>query len=133
RISLVAHTELRLALRQVSGPFYEVLFRESGAVPPEFGVVPANILDPKIRKALASLDLNAGSPATPPVGRPLRWGEWFAHSAKAADDRIGRVLQTYAAYLDADVLAALSDLRTSEFFELRLKGMDDFLEMNSHK
>ncbi len=133
RISLVAHTELRLALRQVSGPFYEVLFREIGAVPPEFGIVPVDILDPKSRKMLASLDLNAESPATTSEGRPLRWGEWFAYSAKAADERIGRVLQIYAAYLDAEVLAALSDLRTSEFFELRLKGLDEFLEMNSHK
>lgn len=132
RISLVAHTELRLALRQLSGPFYEVL-SESGAVLPEFGIVPENILETENRQVLASLDLNAESPATPASGRPLKWAEWFAYSAKAADDRIGRVLQIYAAYLDADVLAALSDLRTSEFFELRLKGMDELLEMNSHK
>jgi hypothetical protein len=129
RISLVAHRELRLALRQLSGPFYKVLSREFGAVQPEFGIVPANILDAKSRKVLASLDLNANAPVAP----PLKWGDWFAYRAKAADDGIIHVLQTYAAYLDADVLVTLSDLRTSEFFELRLKGMDKFLEMNSYK
>jgi hypothetical protein len=133
RVGLVAHTELRLALQQLSGPFYEVFLREAGDVPPEFGIVPANILDAKSRKLLASLDLNAESPATPAEGRPLKWGVWFAESAKAADGEIGRVLQTYAAYLDPDVLAALSDLRTSEFFGIRLKGMDDFLKANSFR
>jgi hypothetical protein len=133
RVSLVAHTELRLALRQLSGPFYEVLFREADVVPPEFGIVPANILDAKSRRLLASLDLNASSPATPAEGRPLKWGEWFAESATTADGEISRVLQTYAAYLDADVLAAISDLRTSEFFGLRLKGMDEFLKANAFR
>lgn len=133
RVALVAHTELRLALERLSGPFYEVFFRETGEVRPEFGIVPANILDTRSRKLLASLDLNALSPAVTGDGRRLKWGEWFGELAKAADDEIGRILQTYAAYLDSDVLAALSDLRTSEFFEIRLKGMDDFLKANSHR
>jgi len=58
RITVVAHTELRLALRQLTGNFTEA-FRDRGEAPPEFGLVPKDVLDPTKRAALAARDLRA--------------------------------------------------------------------------
>lgn len=127
RVTLIAHTELRRALRQLSGPFDDALWETGRSFSlGEFGIVPAGILDPQSRKALASLNLHAESPFTPAEGPPLAWGAALAENARAAAGQIDRVLQTYAAYLDADILVLISDLQTSEFFQLRLLGLDDF-------
>ena len=131
RITTVAHTELRLAIRQLSGPFFEVLFRETGQVPPEFGLVPLNVLDQPNRTVLAALDLNAASPFTPATGPPLKWWDAFQGSATNASKQIDRVLLIYAPYLDSDVLALVSELQTSEFLVMRLQRLGEHVTMNA--
>lgn len=121
KITLVAHTELRLALQDLSGWFVEVLFQAKvdTVVPGYQGPRTSGLIFPQAM-------LNDGDRAL--IAAKLEaqpgWKDSINDAAIRASAEIDRTLQIYAAYLDPDVLATVSALRHSEFL-FRIQHMDE--------
>jgi hypothetical protein len=125
----IAHTEIRLALRETIGPFFNLFgddTKESQSL-----LVPAHIEDPDRLKAVMRIDVRSKSPFDEGYG-PLSWDRVLKEAADRGAARIDRVMQIYASYLEPDVLEALSDIRNSEFLVLRLQGLDTDVEINKN-
>ena len=128
RITRVAHTELRLAIQHLSGWFVEVLVQTAANSyapgyqgPRTSGLAfPLCMLDKGDRELIAAA---TDVIARPPFSHSSGTREVIQSSSKEMSAQIDRTLQIYAAYLDSDILALLSDLRTSEFLE-RLHHLD---------
>ncbi len=112
KITRVAHTELRLALQDLSGWFVEVLWQAKldTVVPGYQGprtsglIFPQCMLDDRDRAMIAAkLKAQPG------------WRDSIKDAAIRSSAEIDRTLQIYAAYLSPDVLDAVSALRHSEF------------------
>jgi hypothetical protein len=112
KITRVAHTELRLALQDLSGWFVEVLWQAKlDTVRPGYeGPHTSGLIFPQCM-------LNDGDRAL--IAAKLKvqpgWKDRIKSSAITASGNIDRTLQIYAAYLNSEVLAAVSALRHSEF------------------
>jgi|GEM_PF-6724114 len=126
RIVSVAHAELRLALRSLSGLFLEIFGDEWS----EFTLVPKQILNRESRSRIAQTDLRAPGPYSRGDGIHPAWWQLFQDAASECATRIDRALQIYATYLDSNCLALISDLRTSEFFAFRMLKLREHIEMN---
>lgn len=59
------------------------------------------------------------------------WAEVLKGNADRGTERIDRAMQIYAAYVEPEVLEALSELRTSEFL-WRLRTLDEHVNTNTH-
>ena len=143
QIERVAHTELRMAIRNLLRPFFApypyslgwkaqpvaLFFATDGqSSSPVSHLVPLNVnpLDHEFRTNLASTDLHAPYPYSlgwkaQPV---IRWARAYQQTALRGSQDIDRVLLIYSAYLGSDVLVRVSDLRRAEFL-WRLVGLDD--------
>jgi len=112
KITHVAHTELRLALQDLSGWFVEALWQAKlDTVRPGYsGPRTSGLIFPQCM-------LNNGDRAL--IAAKLKNQPWRKEAIKDAAIRasgeIDRTLQIYAAYLDPDVLSLLSELRHSDF------------------
>ncbi len=112
KITRVAHTELRLALQDLSGWFVEVLWQAKldTVVPGYQGPHTSGLIFPKCM-------LNDGDRAM--IAAKLKaqpgWRDSIKSAAIRASGDVDRTLQIYAAYLSSDVLGAVSALRHSEF------------------
>lgn len=122
RITRVAHTELRLALQDLSNPFVGIIYQAKVATFPGYSdrntsglIFPFCMLDALDRRYIAA--------ATQPGAewRPIEGlMESIKNGAIRATAAIDRTLQIYAAYLDSDVLVTISELRHSNWLFLLL-------------
>jgi hypothetical protein len=123
----VADTEIRLALHTLTGWFF-MLVGDDG-LDARFALVPPHILDMQRVRAAQEIDirkpLEIFSPAT-------SWAELLESSATRGSQQLTQALQIYAPYLDPETLALLSELRTSDFLVLRLRGLSDYVSMNKN-
>jgi hypothetical protein len=125
-VASIAHAELRLALRRLTGPFLEI-FGDDWS---EFTLVPKQAMDGQARSRVAETDLRAQGPYTRTDDSKPAWWQIFQEAASQAAARIDRVLQIYATYLDAESLGLISELRSSQFLADRLLRLDDLVELN---
>jgi hypothetical protein len=123
----VAHAEVRLSLQTITGWFFELL----GDDRPEarFTLVPAQVFDTKSVQAAQTIDIRKPLTIFSP---PTTWAELLQTSADRGSQQLTQALQIYAPYLEPEVLALLSELRTSEFLVMRLRGLRDHVDMNKH-
>lgn len=121
KITRIAHTEIRLALQDLSGWFVEVLWQARlDTVRPGYqGPRTSGLIFPQCM-------LNDGDRAL--IAAKLKsqpgWKDSIQNAAIRGSGEIDRTLQIYAAYLDPDVLAAISALRHSEFL-FRIQRMEE--------
>lgn len=143
RLRLIAHAEVRLAVRVVTDPFF-VLFRVDNA--PHVGeFVPPHVLDDEALARVEHIDIRShwqnwepvpdgasylSVVETPGAYTRTTWAEVLREHAERGSARIDRALQIYAAYMEPEVISLLSELRTSEFLELRLRRLTEFLSDN---
>jgi hypothetical protein len=123
----ISHAEARLALREITSPFF-ILFGDDteGTM---LDLVPQHIEDPDKLGSVMRIDVRSNSPFDDGSG-PVPWNRVLKGNADRGASRIDRVMQIYAAYLEPEVLEALSELRTSEFLVLRLQSLDMHLAAN---
>jgi hypothetical protein len=135
-MTAVAHTELRAALKMLADPFDaalhhdcpEDLVKSVGDIAP-LDLPTAVFIDPRYREALAQLDLKQRIELDS-SDRP-RW-QVFQDAATNASARIDRVLQLYGSYFDPEVLTLVLQLQSSEFLEMRLKRLGEFVRDNDY-
>lgn len=120
------HTELRLALRSLSGIFLEMFGDEWS----EFALVPKQIFSREERIRVAKTDLRAPGPYSRGDDIHPAWWQLLQDATSECATRLDRALQIYATYLDSTTLALISDLRTSEFFAFRLLKLGEHIAMN---
>jgi hypothetical protein len=129
-----AHTELRVALKMLTEPFADAFYHDSppgyvdasGDIGP-LDLAPPAVFDSRWRTAIAQLDLKQKI-ALDDAGR-ARW-QVFQDAATSSAARIDRVLQLYGTYFDPEVLTLVLQLQSSEFLEMRLKRLGEFVHDN---
>ena len=94
-----------------------------------FELVPPHILDMERVQAAQKIDIRKPMTLFSP---PTNWADLLQSSATRGSEQLTQALQIYASYLDAETLALLSDLRTSDFLVLRLRNLKDYVDMNNH-
>ena len=124
-IRSVADTEIRLAVRTITQWFFFLTGDDNAST--RFALAPPHIFDKQRVQAAQDMDIRK-SPSF--VWPPTSWAELFKSSADRGSQQLTQTLQIYAAYIDPEVLALLSELRTSEFLVLRLRGLDDYVSAN---
>jgi hypothetical protein len=126
-IRSVADTELRLAIRTITQWFFFLVDDDNEAT--RFALAPPHILDAQKVQNAEEIDIRTSpsfvSPAT-------SWAALLKTSADRGSQEITQTLQIYAPYIDPEALALLSELRTSEFLNLRLRTIDDYVETNKN-
>jgi hypothetical protein len=123
----VADTEIRLALHTITGWFF-MLVGDDGPEA-QFALVPPHILDMQRVQAAQEIDIRKPLANMDP---PTSWAQLLESSATRGSEQLTQALQIYASYLDPETLALLSELRTSDFLVMRLRGLSDFVSMNKH-
>ncbi len=123
----IAHAEARLALREITYPFFTLFGDDSeeGALQ----LVPQHIQDPVKLTSVMRIDVRSNSPLDDGYGS-VPWDKLLKAQADRGASRLDRVMQIYAAYLEPEVLEPLSELRTSEFLVLRLQSLDVHVHVN---
>lgn len=122
-----AHAEIRLALHTLTRWFFLLLGDDGPNA--RFALVPPHVFDgPRLREA-QRIDIRRPLTIFAP---PTTWAELLKSSADRGSEQLTQSLQIYAAYLDPETLSLLSDFRTSDFLVLRLRGLDDYVQMNQH-
>ncbi len=124
-----AHAEVRLALRQVTWPFFSLFGDDSEEA--EFQLVPENIEESGRMASVMLIDVRSKTPGLSSTTFEVPWAEVLKGNADRGTERIDRAMQIYAAYVEPEVLEALSELRTSEFL-VRLRTLDDHANRNTH-
>lgn len=129
RLRKISHAEARLALREITYPFFTLFGDDSeGAA---LHLVPQHIQDRSKLTAVMHIDARSNSPFDHGSGY-VPWDKLLKAQADRGASRLDRVMQIYAAYLGPEVLEALSELRTSEFLVLRLQALDVHVNVNQH-
>lgn len=123
----ISHAEARLALRQITYPFFTLFGDDSSEA--ELDLVPKHVKDRKTLGSVMRIDVRSTSPFDHGYG-PLPWHRLLKSQADLGALRLDRVMQIYAAYLEPEVLEALSELRTSEFLVVRLQSLDVHVNVN---
>jgi hypothetical protein len=126
----IAHAEVRLALRQITWPFFALFGDETEAS--EFQLVPPHIEDAERLASVMRIQVRSKDRGLSGSTFDEPWADVLKGNADQGAARIDRALQIYATYLDPPVLEALSELRTSEFLVLRLQRLDEDVKMNTH-
>ncbi len=121
----VADAEARLALHTITGCFFLLLGDDGPNA--RFALVPPHVFDSKRIQAAQSIEIREPLQIFFP---PTSWAELLKSSADRGSQQLTQALQIYAPYLDPEVLALLSELRTSDFLVLRLRGLDDYVSAN---
>ena len=129
RLRKIAHSEIRLALHQITGPFF-ILFGDDSAEA-QLQLVPPHINDPDRMVSVLRIDVRSKNTSLSGSSYPVPWVEVLKGNADRGATRIDRDMQIYAAYLEPEVLDALSELRTSEFLVLRLQLLDEHVKDNT--
>jgi len=93
-----------------------------------FDLVPPHLLDNERIQAVKSIDIR--QPCSQLSSTP--WAECLKLAADRGSQELTQAVQIYAPYLDPEVLALLLELRTSDFLELHLRGLDRHLSLNKH-
>ncbi len=129
RLREVAHAEVRLAIKQVTFPFFTLFGDDTEEA--MLDLSPEHIEDPERLSRVLAIDIRSKDRPFPGGTFDIPWSQILKMNADRGADRIDRALQIYAAYLEAEVIELLSDFRTSEFLVLRLQGLDELVEMNT--
>jgi hypothetical protein len=105
----VAHAQIRSSLHTITGWFFLLLgdFKDPDA---RFGLVPAHVFDRERIRTTLSFDIRQPIPHFWPE---TTWAELLKSSADRGSEELTEALQIYAPYLDPEILALLSELRTS--------------------
>lgn len=129
-IQEIAHAEVRLAVRQITWPFFTLFGDDTEGT--ELELVPENIQDSDKLAAVMRIDIRSKDRAFPGGTFDISWAEVLELNANRGAERGDRVLQIYAVYLEPQILELLSELRTSEFLVLRLQRLNEHVESNTH-
>jgi hypothetical protein len=130
RIEEIAHAEIRLAIKQITAPFFS-LFGDSNKES-VFEIIPERIEDSDSMAAVLRVELRSNNPGELMSGHfEETWDKVLKMNADHGAERIDRAMQIYGTYLEPSVLESLYDIRTSEFLVLRLQRLDELVEMNT--
>ena len=124
-----SHAEVRLALRQVTWPFFSLFGDDSEEA--EFQLVPEHIEESARMASVMRIEVRSRTPGLSGSTFEVPWAEVLKGNADRGTERIDRAMQIFAAYLEPEVLEALSELRTSEFL-WRLRTLDERVNTNTH-
>lgn len=127
-IKAIAHAEVRLALRQITWPFFS-LFGDSSEES-YLELVPPHVEDRDTLASVMRIELRSKDPGLSRATHDVTWAEFLKLNADLGAARIDRALQIYVTYLGPLILEALSELRTSEFL-YRLQSLDETVEVNT--
>ncbi len=127
-IKKIAHSEIRLGLRQITWVFFTLFGAENEDSWLE--LIPPNVDDPETLDAVLKVDLRSKDRAFHGGTFGIPWFEVLKLNSDKGALKIDRALQIYASYLEPEVLYELSELRTSEFLVLRLQGLDEHVSDN---
>lgn len=127
----IADTEIRLAIRQITSPFFILIGDDTEESVVNRQLIPEHIQDAdRITKAL-EIDVRASNISLSGVSYPVPWASVLEGNAQRGAAEVDRILQTYSAYLDPAVIEALSDFRRSEYL-WRMSHLIEYAEGNSH-
>lgn len=130
RIEQIAHSEIRLAIKQITGPFFS-LFGDSSEES-IFEIIPEHIEDPDRMAAVLRIELRSNNPGELMSGYfEETWDKVLKMNADHGAERIDRAMQIYGTYLEPSVLESIYEIRTSEFLVLRLQRLDELVETNT--
>jgi hypothetical protein len=133
QVKNIGEIELRDAAYRLLRPFF--LYSHL----PQFGILDEEravsdidflfhiLKSPDFLARLAAIDLREGANVSPRAS----YGLIFAESARDSNELFEQAIAKYSAYLAADALLKVHAVRSSDFFWLRLKRMDEHLEMNA--
>jgi hypothetical protein len=127
RLRETAYVELRLGLRSITFPFFDLF--EDRSQETRFSLVPSKIHDSAAIEVVSKMNVRSMSLYDPGTGR-LPWYRVLKDAAERGSARVDRATQIYAAYMEAEVLELLSQLMTSEFLVVRLQGIQNWVEGN---
>jgi hypothetical protein len=126
-IKKIAHSEIRLGLRQITWVFFTLFGSENEDSWLE--LVPPNVDDPETLNSVLKVDLRSNERVHyGTFNEP--WFEILKLNSDKGALKIDRALQIYASYLEPEVLYELSEVRTCEFLVLRLQRLDQHVSDN---
>jgi hypothetical protein len=125
KLRSVSQTEVALALREMTVPFYFLSTPDYSEREPALNLVPSLLSDPARYAEVMKIDIRSNAYDT------TTWAEYLQRHAKSGAARLEQTLQIYAAYVEPDTLEILSELRTSEFL-YRLRTLDEHVSDNTH-
>jgi hypothetical protein len=123
-----AHAEIRLALSQVTWPFFSLFGDDSKEA--EFQLVPEHIEEASRMASVMRIEVRSKTPGLSGYAFDVPWAEVLKENAERGTERIDRAMQIYADYVEPEVLEGLSELRTSEFL-WRLRTLDEHVNTNT--
>lgn len=123
----IAHAELRLSLHTITQWFFLLLGDDGPGA--RFALVPPHVFDKERIYAAQSIDIREPLTAFSP---PTTWASLLQSSADRGSRQVTETLQIYAPYLEPEVLALVSELRTSDFLVLHLRRLDEHVSDNKH-
>jgi len=126
----IAHADVWLALRQITWPFFSLFGDEANES--DLQLVPPHIEDPSRLASVMKIDIRSKTHGLSGSTFDVSWAEVLEENAARGAARIDRAMQIYAAYLEPEILEALSELQTSEFLVLRLHRLAEFVQTNTH-
>ena len=129
QVRAIAHAETRLAVGQITWPFFSLFGDESEES--FLQLAPPHIEDAERLTKVMQIEVRSQTPGLSGGTFGISWAEVLKRNADSGAARIDRVMQIYAAYLEPEVLEALSELRTCEFLVLRLQRLDEHVEENA--
>lgn len=135
-VQRVAHRQIFQAVRVLLGPFSMIL-HEIWKKNPRGDLVDLGRTNDaryllrmlglsEIRAQFHTINLRV----SPDVYPPKIWWEFFAEHARSASEKLNSVAAKYSAYLRAETLTALEDLRADEMVGLRLPHFADIVMAN---
>lgn len=94
---------------------------------------PLDLLDPKRRTILSTLDLNSASPYADGSFEEIRWFRMLERAAREGSDEITTTLQIYASFLSPEIIDATTKVLYSSFLRFRLLHIHDIVQANTHR
>lgn len=127
----IADTDIRLAIRQVTSPFFILIGDDTQESLVSRQLIPEHINDLDRLARVLKIDVRASNISLSGSTYPLPWADVLEGNAQRGAAEVDRILQTYSAYLDPAVIEALSDFRRSEYL-WRMKHLNEYAEDNKH-
>lgn len=87
--------------------------------------------NPSVRAEFESFDLRR-SPENPGVFPVFLWWQLFSRNAQDADRVLNETVAKFSGYFDAEALVAIEELRSDEFFRMRLLDLSTLVSANDH-
>lgn len=126
---LLAHAEIRLALRQITWPFFSLFGDDTEES--DLQLVPEHIEDMQRLASVMRIEVRSRTPGLSGSTFDVPWAEVLKENADRGAARVDRSMQIYAAYIEPPILEALFELQTSEFLA-RLRRLDEHVRVNTH-